>query len=230
MAKVALKYRSAIDEITANKSLKLRKFELDDDDWKIIRDLLRVLKVGSSFFNSSQILIVHVRYIKMQHFFSRKTKFQQSQMLFRLWTTLTRCSVASSSSVKHALTFARKSINKYYSKTDLSNVYRIAMGMFKIILWPLHLNLIHRLTLVLHPQLKLKYFQQRGWTHDWISTAEAIVREEFVKYETPSATTPILVRPVSATTSHTAYLPPHNHRRRHLWTTWTLRRTSSTSP
>ena len=63
-----------------------------------------------------------------------------------------------SSSVKHALTFARKSINKYYSKTDLSNVYRIAMGMFKIILWPLRLNLIHRLTLVLHPQLKLKYF------------------------------------------------------------------------
>jgi hypothetical protein len=33
-----------------------------------------------------------------------------------------------SSSVKHALTFARKSINKYYSKTDVSNVYRIAMG------------------------------------------------------------------------------------------------------
>jgi hypothetical protein len=32
-------------------------------------------------------------------------------------------------SVKHALSFAHKSINKYYSKTDLSNVYRIAMGM-----------------------------------------------------------------------------------------------------
>jgi hypothetical protein len=49
MAKAALKYHSAIDDITANKSLKLRKFELDDDDWKIIGDLLRVLKVGSSF-------------------------------------------------------------------------------------------------------------------------------------------------------------------------------------
>jgi len=33
-----------------------------------------------------------------------------------------------SSSVKHMLTFACKSINKYYSKTDLSNVYHIAMG------------------------------------------------------------------------------------------------------
>ena len=34
-----------------------------------------------------------------------------------------------SPSVKHALSFARKIMDKYYSKTDLSNVYRIAMGM-----------------------------------------------------------------------------------------------------
>jgi hypothetical protein len=31
--------------------------------------------------------------------------------------------------VKYALTFARKLMNKYYSKTDLSNVYHIAMGL-----------------------------------------------------------------------------------------------------
>ncbi|KAF8223199.1 hypothetical protein L208DRAFT_1318146, partial [Tricholoma matsutake] len=48
------------------------------------------------------------------------------------------------------------------SKSDLSNVYQIAM--------------------VLHPQLKLKYFQQHGWEKNWIKTAEEIVREEFVKY------------------------------------------------
>jgi hypothetical protein len=30
--------------------------------------------------------------------------------------------------VKHALSFARKLLDKYYSKTDLSNMYRIAMG------------------------------------------------------------------------------------------------------
>ena len=45
MVKVAFKYRSAIDDITGDKSLKLRKHELDDDDWKIIGDLIRVLKV-----------------------------------------------------------------------------------------------------------------------------------------------------------------------------------------
>ena len=31
--------------------------------------------------------------------------------------------------VKHALTFARKLMDKYYSKTDLSNVYCISMGL-----------------------------------------------------------------------------------------------------
>lgn len=35
-------------------------------------------------------------------------------------------------SVRHALIFARKLLDKYYSKTDLSNVYRIAMGMSSI--------------------------------------------------------------------------------------------------
>lgn len=35
--------------------------------------------------------------------------------------------------VKHALSFGRKHLDKYYSKTDLSNVYRIAMGKPPII-------------------------------------------------------------------------------------------------
>lgn len=39
-----------------------------------------------------------------------------------------------SPSVKKALKFARKSINKYYAKTDLSNVYRIAMGIMMYLL------------------------------------------------------------------------------------------------
>jgi hypothetical protein len=42
---VALQYRAVLDDITANKVLKLRKYELDDDDWAILKDLARVLKV-----------------------------------------------------------------------------------------------------------------------------------------------------------------------------------------
>jgi hypothetical protein len=48
MLQVALEYRKAVDDITADKSLKLRKYELNDDDWVILKDLLRVLKVRNS--------------------------------------------------------------------------------------------------------------------------------------------------------------------------------------
>ena len=48
MVAMALKYRQAIDDITGNKGLKLRQYELDDDDWSVIADLLRVLKVCST--------------------------------------------------------------------------------------------------------------------------------------------------------------------------------------
>jgi hypothetical protein len=138
MAKVALKYRLAIDDITANKSLKLCKFELDDDDWKIIGDLLRVLKVGCSLFNSSDTDCSCQIYKDVTLFFSQ----DQVSMIANVIPTMDRIDALLSdaatepllSSVKHALTFAHKSINKYYSKTDLSNVYRIAMGTFMIIL------------------------------------------------------------------------------------------------
>jgi hypothetical protein len=42
-------------------------------------------------------------------------------------------------SVKRGLAFAKKVINKYYSKTDVSNVYRIAMGKVLFVPGMLHM-------------------------------------------------------------------------------------------
>jgi hypothetical protein len=47
----ALKYQEPIDSVTVDKSLKLRKFELDNNDWKIVSDLLSVLQVSISACN-----------------------------------------------------------------------------------------------------------------------------------------------------------------------------------
>jgi hypothetical protein len=38
-------------------------------------------------------------------------------------------------SVRHALIFAHKLLNKYYSKTDLSNVYHVAKGISSLHLY-----------------------------------------------------------------------------------------------
>jgi len=45
MLSFVLRYRQAIDTVTADKGLKLHKFELDDDEWKIVSDLVSVLEV-----------------------------------------------------------------------------------------------------------------------------------------------------------------------------------------
>ena len=45
MLNVAMEYRKVINDITANKSLKLQQYELNDEGWDIIRDLLCVLKI-----------------------------------------------------------------------------------------------------------------------------------------------------------------------------------------
>jgi len=43
----AIKYRKPIDSITADKSLKLRKYELDNEGWNIIEQLVSVLHVNT---------------------------------------------------------------------------------------------------------------------------------------------------------------------------------------
>jgi len=40
MLTVAFDYHTVIDDITANKSLKLHRYELDDQDWEVVEDLL----------------------------------------------------------------------------------------------------------------------------------------------------------------------------------------------
>ena len=47
MMQFALKYRRLIDSITAKKELNLRKYELDNNDWRIIADLAAILEVRS---------------------------------------------------------------------------------------------------------------------------------------------------------------------------------------
>ncbi|KAG2740021.1 hypothetical protein P692DRAFT_201661585, partial [Suillus brevipes Sb2] len=53
--------------------------------------------------------------------------------------------------IRAALGLAKRTLNRYYSLTDTSKVYRIAM--------------------VLHPHHKLSYFKSAGWEEEWVETA-----------------------------------------------------------
>jgi hypothetical protein len=77
--------------------------------------------------------------------------------------------------IKVALAIGKRTLNRYYDKTDQSEVFRIAMGMYFLAL-PLFFSY---LWLVLHPRHKLRYFKNAGWQDEWIERAEEIVRTEF---------------------------------------------------
>ena len=64
MLKFACTYREAINKITDDRAMKLREYELKDDEWKIVEELRDSLKVCSSelaffFFHATDS---HYRY------------------------------------------------------------------------------------------------------------------------------------------------------------------------
>ena len=50
MLSFAFTYREAYNEITSNRDMKMRKYELSDREWKVVNDLASVLKVSTADF------------------------------------------------------------------------------------------------------------------------------------------------------------------------------------
>ena len=50
MLEFAVEYREALDSITGNQRMKLRQYELSEEDWEIATKLRDVLKVSHDFF------------------------------------------------------------------------------------------------------------------------------------------------------------------------------------
>lgn len=90
MLRFVLAYKKAIDQATADKALKLRKYELNNDDWAIVEDLVSILEVHSLHF----INYIHYWHIsiyrptKRQLFSSLKME-QAFQQLSLLWADRT---------------------------------------------------------------------------------------------------------------------------------------------
>lgn len=78
--------------------------------------------------------------------------------------------------IRAAVALGKKTLNRYYSKTDMVEVYRIAMG--KSLLFVIF-NIFTEHYVVLHPRHKLEYFKTAAWEDDWMEIAESLVRNEF---------------------------------------------------
>ncbi|KAI6099144.1 hypothetical protein F5141DRAFT_985797, partial [Pisolithus sp. B1] len=62
-------------------------------------------------------------------------------------------------SIHAAIRLTKKTLNKYYSLTDTSDLYHI--------------------TMVLHPHHKLEYFRHAKWEADWIKTVSDLVHNTY---------------------------------------------------
>ena len=82
-----------------------------------------------------------------------------------------------SAAIRSALAIGKQTLNRYYNKTDHSEVYRIAMGESPLI--SLYICYFLTFVSVLHPRHKLHYFKVAGWEEEWVEAAHVIVREEF---------------------------------------------------
>jgi len=80
--------------------------------------------------------------------------------------------------IRAAVGLAKRTLNRYYSLTDASELYRIAMGTYTHpSAAPSPVDLVS--PTVLHPRYKLEYFKQAGWTPEWVATAQNLVSNTF---------------------------------------------------
>jgi len=114
MLKFALEYRAMIDVMTADKLLRLWKFELEDEEWLVVEDLVAILlqyKNATLFFSQDSASVAAVIPAMDQLTDSLN---QQTGKAYH-------------PSITAAMKLARKKMDGYYSLTDSSNTYRIVM-------------------------------------------------------------------------------------------------------
>ncbi|KAF9470670.1 hypothetical protein BDN70DRAFT_909489 [Pholiota conissans] len=138
-----LAHKQQMKEITSDLTNNLHLYELMKDEWKIaeeLRDMLKILKDATLFFSHGSPSLPDV-IPAMDHI----------DALFTIYCMNPKSNPA----ICALISIAKKTLNYYYSLTDYSEVYQIAM--------------------ILHPGYKLEYFKSAGWEQEWIDVAEGLV-------------------------------------------------------
>ncbi|KAI1788193.1 hypothetical protein LXA43DRAFT_895012 [Ganoderma leucocontextum] len=148
MLDFAVKYRQVIDRMTMVPANGLRAYELLDQAWSVLRQLQYVLKVfksGTLYFSRGDTLNLARVIPAMDHVEETLTDASQGDDY--------------DNAIRVACNLAKKTLDKYYSLTDESATYQIAM--------------------ILHPRHKLDYFKKLKWPQVWQRTARKLVETEY---------------------------------------------------
>jgi hypothetical protein len=192
MLDFAFTHRKALDLMTQDRENGLREYELNEEEWEIVRQLRDALKVstGQSRNRDSVSVLTLMPFQIFKDatlFFSRDTP-NLAVVIPAMDHIDQHLATASlnrtySPTVRVALAMGKSTLNKYYNLTDASELYRIAMGNDPInFTW---FAMLTRLSTVLHPRHKLQYFRHAEWPQEWIDTARDIVRSVFERSYVP---------------------------------------------
>ncbi|KAL0569351.1 hypothetical protein V5O48_012614 [Marasmius crinis-equi] len=138
--KALLKYRPVVEEFTAKQANGLWAFELTEEEWSMLGQLvhaLKPLKDAAMFFSCnipSPVSVIPVMDGIDQIVMTSAVKDQTI-----------------SPAIKAALSFGKRTLNKYYKLTDTSLAYATSM--------------------ILHPSFKTAYFRTAQWKEEWITNA-----------------------------------------------------------
>ncbi|KAJ8085640.1 hypothetical protein PM082_004458 [Marasmius tenuissimus] len=157
MLDFASNHRRAIKTFTQDADNNVCEFGMTMEEWELVEALmhiLHILKLATLYFSSEDPTVADVILAidKINQFFTSSAL-----------ETVTRPKdvkvVDVSYVLKVSLMCAKRTLNKYYTLTDTSSVYRIAM--------------------ILHPQYKLSYFRDLKWEPEWINEAHQITLEAY---------------------------------------------------
>ncbi|KAL1947002.1 hypothetical protein VTO73DRAFT_13963 [Trametes versicolor] len=153
----ALKMRMVLtdlcDMVQFNKAhgVRLRQFVLSDEEWVALQqlhDLLDPFLFATKEISTSGRTLVHQVIPYIDVLTSHVDNFKKDDALLP--------------AIRAAAQRGRVILDKYYSLTDDSIVYRIAM--------------------ILHPRYKMQYFRDQDWEEEWIAVAVDLVRSEWTTY------------------------------------------------
>jgi hypothetical protein len=140
MLKFALEYQEALDTITGKKDMKLHKYEMDNGEWVIAHQLHKVLKVSLDFVSGYSFHLQHLNVIYHWQVFKDAILFSLQDKILNLATVIPAMDYIEdvlttnatdkqfSAPIQAALAMGKQTLNRYYSKLALSDVYQIAMG------------------------------------------------------------------------------------------------------
>ncbi|OJT08548.1 hypothetical protein TRAPUB_554 [Trametes pubescens] len=136
------------------RGVRLRRFILTDDDWMLLDQLHRLLDpfvYSTNEISHSSRGLVHEVIPFMDLLTEHVDEFIADDTLHP--------------AVRGAAKRGRAILDKYYTLTDTTIVYRIAM--------------------MLHPRYKTQYFKDQSWPEDWITEARAIIEKEWTSNYKP---------------------------------------------